>query len=105
MDKPEEDLEYRLSDKDGKKDSDGEAEREVSHMFEGYNMGLTDKEDDISPPKLEFVSQFRPHHSPPPTIDISSVRYRPVPVMAQAVLTYTYSHPRQELLENGKVNT
>jgi len=105
MDQSEENLEDRLGDRDGKKDSDGETEREMSAMFEVYNMGLTDRKDDISPPKLELVSQFRPRHSPlPHTMDISSVRYRPVPVMAQAVLTSTYSHPRQELKENGKVN-
>jgi len=105
MDKSEENLEDRLGDRDGKKDSDGETEKEVSAMLEGYNMSLTDREDEISPPKLELVPQFRTRHPPSShTMDISSVRYRPVPVMAQAVLTSTYSYPRQELPENGKVN-
>jgi len=99
-------LEDRLGNRDGKKNSDGETEREVSAMFESYNMCLTDREDDISSPKLEFASQFRPRHSPllSYTMVISSVHFRPVPVMAQAVLTSTYSHPRQELPEVGKVN-
>jgi len=90
-------LEDRLGDRDGKKDSDGETEREVSAMFKGYNMGLTDREDDISPLQLELVPEFRPPPSlPHHTMDISSVRYRPVPLTAQAVLTSTHSYPRQE---------
>jgi len=106
MDKPGVVLDDRLGDREERKNSDGETEREVSAMLEDYNMGLTDREDDISPPKLELASQFRPRHSPPlpHTMDISSVRFRPVLVMAQAVLTSTYSHPRQELPEVGKVN-
>jgi len=114
MDKSEENLDDRLGgrlgDRDGKtqRDSEGETEKEVSAMCKGYNVGLTDKEYDISPPKLELASEFRRHRLSPPhpphTMDISSVRYRPVPVMAQAVLTSTYGHPRLELAEMGKVN-
>jgi len=112
MDESEETLDDRLDDRfgdrDGKarRDLDEETEKEVSAMLEDYNMGLTDKKDELSPPKLELASQFRPRHSPPlsHTMDIPSVRYRPVPVMAQTVLTSTYSHPRQELKEVGKVN-
>jgi len=78
-------------------------------MLESYDMGLTDRKDELSPPKLELASEFRrSHHSPtshlPHTMDISSVRFRPVPVMAQAVMTFTYGHPRLELPEMGKVN-
>jgi len=104
-------LGVRLDDRDGKaqKYSEGETEKEVSAMFEGYNVGLTDREDDILPPKLELASEFRrPRLSPPHplhTMDISSVRYRPVPVMAQTVLTSTYGHSKLELPGKGKVNT
>jgi len=97
-------LEERLGDKKGRKNSDDETEREVRTMFEGYNMGLNDREDDISPPKLKLASQFRPRFSPFHTMDISSVGYQPVPVMAQAELTSTYSHLRLKLPEMGKVN-
>jgi len=58
MDQSEENLEDRLGDRDKKKDSDSETEKKVSAMFEGYNMGLTDREYDISPPKLELFSDF-----------------------------------------------
>jgi len=101
-----------LDDRDGKtkRVSDGETKKEVSAMLESYDMGLSDKEDERSPPKLELASEFRlSHHSPsshpPHTMDISSVRFRPAPVMAQAVMTSTYGHPRLELPEMGKVNS
>jgi len=64
MDQSKKNLDDRLDDLLGdrngkaKKDSDGEMEKEVSAMLENYNMGLTDREDDISPPKLELASQF-----------------------------------------------
>jgi len=67
-------------------------------------MGLDDKEDDISPPKLELASQFRPHFFLLHTMDVSSVRYWPAPVLTQAELTSNYGHPRLELPEMGKVN-
>jgi len=105
MDGLEMNLEERLGDKDGRKNSDDETEREVRTMFECYDMRLDDKKEYISPPKLELTSQFRPRLSPLHTMDISSVCYRPVPVMAQAELTSTYSHPRLELQEMGKVNS
>jgi len=100
MDESEENLDdrlgVRLDDRDGNawRDSEGKTEKEMSAMFEGYIVGLMDRENNISPPKLELVSEFRrprlsPSH-PLHTMDISSVRYRPVPVMAQAVLTSTY---------------
>jgi len=96
MDESEENLDDRLGvwlrDRDGKtqKNSEGETKKEVSAMFEGYNVGSTDKEDDMSPPILELASEFKrprisspPTHSPPHAMDISSVRcFWPVPVMA-----------------------
>jgi len=81
-------------------------------MLEGYDMGLSERDDERSPPKLEIASGYKTtllsptYHPPPPphTIDISSVRFRPVPVMAQAEMTSTYDHPRLNLPEWGKVN-
>jgi len=92
--------------------SDGETEKEVSAMLESYDMGLSDREDERSPPKLELASEFRhtrhsppSHPSPPHTMDISSVCFRPVPVMAQAEMTSTCGHPRLNFPELGKVNS
>jgi len=66
---------------------------------------LDDIEGSISPPTLESAPTFRPRLSPTlHAMDISSVRYRPAPVMTQAELTSTYGHPRLELPEMGKVN-
>jgi len=104
MDESEMNLEERLGDKDRRKNSDDETEREVRTMLEGYDMDLDDREDDISPPKLELASQFRPRFSPPNTMDISRVRYRPAPVLTQAELTSTHGHHRLELPEMGKFN-
>jgi len=89
---------------------EGETEKEVSAMLGSYDMCSSDREDERSPPKLEMASEFRhihhspPFHPPPHTMDISSVRFRPVPVMAQAEMTSTYGHPRLNLPEMGKVN-
>jgi len=53
MDESEENLDDRLDDRLGDRvgkaprDSVGETEKEVSAMLEGYNVGLTDREDDI----------------------------------------------------------
>jgi len=98
-------VDERLGEKDVRKNSDDETEREARTMMEGYDIGLNDREDSISPPTLEIVPTFRPRSSPPlHTMDISSVRYRPAPVMTQAAeLTSTYGHPRLELPEMGKV--
>jgi len=55
MDESEENLndrlDDRLGDRDGKarRSSDRKMEKEVSVMLEDYNVGLTDREDDISP--------------------------------------------------------
>jgi len=97
-------LDVRLSARDGntQRGSDRETEKEVSAMLEDYNLSLTDREDERSPPKLELASEFRrslhsPPTHPPHTMDFSSVRFRPV-------MTSTYGHPRLELTEMGKVN-
>jgi len=95
----------RLGEKDERKNFDDETEREVRTMLEGFDIGLDNREDSISPPTLEIVPTLRPRPSPPlHTMDISSVRYRPAPCLTQAELTSTYGHPRLELPEMGKVN-
>jgi len=103
-----------------------EAEEEVDAMLVGYDLGGSDRDEERSPPKLELVSEYRqPHHSPPTsypthasavthahhlhhppplTMDISSVRFQPVSVMAQAAMTSTYDHPRLNWPETAKVN-
>jgi len=68
-------------------------------MLKGYDLGTADREGRLSPPKLELITHTRPHHSPLHAMDIPSVRYRPAPVLTQAELTSTYSHPRLELPE------
>jgi len=106
-------LDDRLGDKDGRTQRvlEGETEKEVSAMLESYDVGLSEREDERSPPKLKLVSEFRrTRHSPPlsppllHTMDISSVRFRPVPVMAQAVMTSIHGHPKPNLPEMGKIN-
>jgi len=96
--------------------SEVETDREVSAMMQDYDViGLhSEGEDERSPPKLELAHEYREYrrkntqyptlhtlhtqplsssHLPPPlTMDISSVRFQPVPVMA--VMTSTYGHPR-----------
>jgi len=96
-----------LGEKDRKTQrvSDGETEKEVSAMLGEYDIGFSDRDEERSPPKLEITSGYRstllsptsqPFHSlSPPAMDISSVRFRPVPVMAQAEMTSTHGHPWQ----------
>jgi len=105
----------RFGERDGKTQrvSDGETEKEVSAMLEGYDMGLSDRNDERSPPKLEIASGYRstilfPTLFQPPflphAMDISSVSFRPVAVTAQAEMTSTHGHPRLNLPELDKVN-
>jgi len=89
-----------------------ETEKEVSAMMQEYDLGLSDRKDERSPPKLELVSEYRhPHHSLSPqhpplplAMDISSVRFRPMPAVAQAEMTSTYGHPRLNWPDMAKVN-
>jgi len=107
----------RLSERDvnSQKVSEVETNREMCAMTRGYDV-VHSEEDERSPPKLELAEQYReyiisksiqsptirrtlpspPSSSPSPlnTMDISSVRIRPVPVRAQAVMTSTHGHPR-----------
>jgi len=96
-------LDDRLGERDGKTQRvlDGETEKEGSAMLEGYDMGLSDREYERSRPKLEIASGYRSNlfsptfhvPLPPPAMDISSVRFRPVPMMAQAEMTSTHGRP------------
>jgi len=103
MDELEMNVDERLGEEAGRKNSDDETEREARTMMEGYDIGLDDREDSISPPTLEIVPSLRPRPSPHlHTMHISSVRYRSVPVLTQAELTSTYGHPRLEFARNGQ---
>jgi len=122
MDRIEDSDQDRTGDRLGEIDvstqrvSEVEAEIEVSPMLQGYDLGMSDREDEHSPPKFELISEYRishpsaptnnPPHPPPPPLakDISSVRFRPVLVMAQAEMTSTYGHPRLNWPEMAKVN-
>jgi len=97
-------VDKHLGEKDRKKDSDDDTERGVRTMLKEYDLGAEEREGSISPPELELISHIRPSLSPLRTMDISSVRYRPAPVLTQAELTSTYGHPRLELPREGKVN-
>jgi len=100
----------RLSERDvnTQRVSEAGTKKEVSTMLQGYDLEISEGEDERSPPKLELVSEYRqPHHSPPPPLamDIASGRFRPVPVVAQAGMTSTYGHPRLNWPDMAKVNT
>jgi len=120
----------RLGERDVNSQRVSEADEEVSAMLVEYNVGGSDRDDERSPLKLELVYEYRhTHHSPttsyptsyaaiaptrihaqppppplPHTMDISSVRFQPLPVMAQAEMTSTYGHPRLNWPEMAKVN-
>jgi len=107
--------------------SEVETEKEMSAMMKGYDVVNSEGDDERSPPRLELAEQYReninskstqsptihrtlpspPSTSPPPlsTMDISKVRFRPVPVTAQAVMTSTHGHPRLTWPALAKVNT
>jgi len=117
MDQVERNLDVRLDERDrlgeqlGDRDvntqrvSEAETEKEVSALMQEYDLGLSDREYDRSPPKLELASEYRhPFQLLPPTMDISSVRFGSVPVTAQAEMTSTYGHPRLNWPEMAKVN-
>jgi len=101
----------------------------MSAMRKGYDAVNSGEDDERSPPRLELLDQYRrytqskatqsptirrnfpspPSISPPPfstlsTMDISSVRIRPVQVMAQAVMTSTHGHPRPNWPTVAKLN-
>jgi len=110
--------------------SEVENDKEMSAMMKGYDVVNSEGEDERSPPKLELAHQYREYtsnkstqspticrtlpslsssSSPPPLLinamDISSVRIRPVPVKAHAVMTLTHGHPRLNWPAVAKVNT
>jgi len=109
-------LDNRLGEKDveTRRVSDEESKKEVSAMLKEYDVYLSDRDDERLPPELEIYSGYRTNlRSPNPPLqptlhphamDISSVRFRPVPVTAQAEMTSTQGHPRPNLPKMGKVN-
>jgi len=98
----------------------------MSVMMKDYDVVNSEGDDERSPPKLELAEQYReyilnksnqsptirrtlpspPSTSPPShsTMVISSVRFRPVPVSAQAGMTSTHGHPRLIWPLAAKVN-
>jgi len=110
---------YRARNRLGEKNvstqrvSEAETDKEMSAMMQDYNEVLSEEEDERSPPKLELEQEYKEYvnkttHSPtirhqlpsppitspyPHTMDISSVRVRPVPMTVQAEMTSTYGHP------------
>jgi len=95
---------------------EAETDKEVSAMLKGYDLRLSDKDDERSPPKLQLAHDYRnpshspllrrhhPHPPPPPlAMDTSSVRFPPVPVEAQAEMTSTYGHHRLNWPEMAKL--
>jgi len=114
----------RAGDRLGERDvntqrvSEAKTETEVSAMLLGCDLGLSDRDEERSPPKLELAHEYRNpshspplrrhHPSPPPPLlamDTSSVRFRPVPVVAQAEMTSTYGYPRLNWPEKAKINS
>jgi len=99
----------------------------MSALVREYDMGNSDGEVERSPPKLELIAHHyreyvkqasffppirRTLPTPPLTpplpisaMDISSVRFQPVPVKAQAVIMSTHGHPRMIWPKRPKVNT
>jgi len=97
----------------------------MSAMMRDYDVIHSKGENERSLPKLELAHEYREYNSkvthspttrrllpslpssspsPPLTMDIASVRIRPVPVKAQAVMTSTYGHPRLNWPATAKVN-
>jgi len=98
----------------------------MSALAREYDIINSDGESERSPPKLELIAQHYREYikqaslSPPirrtlPTppltpplpisaMDISSDRFQPVPVKAQAVITSTHDHPRPIWPVAPKVN-
>jgi len=118
----------RLGERDvsTQKVSEVKSDKEMSAMMRDYNVEHSEGKDERSPLKLELTEQYReymkikstqspniprtlpspPSTSTPPlsTVDISSVRFRPVPVRAQAVMTSTHGHTRLIWPVAAKVN-
>jgi len=95
----------KITEKINEGNSNDETEREVCEMLKGYDLGVAERENSLSPPRLELITHTCAHHSPPPAMDISSVLYRPGSVLTQADLTSTHGYPRLELPEMGRMNS
>jgi len=96
--------------------SEVETENQMSAMLQDYDVVPSEHGSERSPPILELAEHYREYilnkstqfptirrtlpsppissFSPHSAMDISSVRFRPVPVMAQAAMTSTQGHPR-----------
>jgi len=103
-----------------------DTDKEKSAMLKDYDVVHSEHEYERSPPRLELAEQYREYilnkstqspiirrtlpsspsssHPPHSTINISSVRFRPVPMTAQAVMTSTHGHPRLTWPAVAKVN-
>jgi len=108
--------------------SEVETEILMSAMLQDYDVVPSEQEYERSPPILELAEHYReyilnrstqspptrrtlptpPVNSPPPlrsAMDIPSVCFRPVPVMAQAVMTSTQGHPSSIGLQARNITT
>jgi len=123
MDRVEDTERDRAGDRLGGRDvntvrvSEVETEEQASAMLQDYDVIHSVPDYERSPPVLELAEHYREYllkkstqsptirrtlptppvlSSSPPhsTMDISSVRFRPVPVMGQAAMTSTHGHPR-----------
>jgi len=88
-----------------KEDSEEEFEEEVTTALEGYAVGGVEREERVSPTKMEWV-EIEPLHQLPPrsTMDISSVRYRPMLTTTSADLTSACGPTRPEALKGARFN-
>jgi len=84
------------------KESDNDPEKDVQTLLDGYAVGGIEGEERISPRKTELVDTTHLQPSPPPAIDISSVRYRRTLVMTSADLTSSRGPSWPKSLRSGK---
>jgi len=95
-----------LGETEMKVDSDEDFEEEVPASLDGYATGGIERGRRVSPTRTESIDTAPLFQSPPfPTMDISSVRYRPASVTTSADLTSAHGLARSDTLESGKVNS
>jgi len=86
-------------------DSEEEFDEEVATALEVYAIGGVDKEERVSPTRMERLETDTLYQLPPyPTMDISSVRYRPMLVTTLADLTLERGPTRLDALEGARFN-
>jgi len=89
-----------LEKADERGDSDNDPEEDVQSLLEGYAVGRQDEGEVVPRRKTDRIESppSPPNPSPSlPTMDISSVRYRPASVMTSADQTSTCGLPRPGL--------